>query len=80
MPTLSNEHKELLEKFPSRDQISESVFKVNGGTSPGIDGLNIELIQKFWPKLKFLYFNNSLLILEKNRFCVKSSNRNVMRK
>ena len=41
VPHISEEHKTISNKIISLEEISENLFKMNGGKSPGNDGLSV---------------------------------------
>ena len=43
------------------DELTENLFSMNGGKSPGNDGLTVEFYKQFWEDIKNVYLNQSLI-------------------
>ena len=53
-----NEHKEKSNTPITLDELTENLFSMNGGKSPGNDGLTVEFYKKFWEDIKNVYFES----------------------
>ena len=60
LPLISDEHKSNCEKNITLEEVTENLFKMNGGKSPGNDGLSVEFYKFFWEDLKNILFDSYL--------------------
>ena len=58
LPLISDEHKTSCDKTITLEEIKENLFNMNGGKSPGNDGLSVEFYKFFWEDLKTLLFES----------------------
>ena len=58
VPTILNEHKEESNMPITLDELTENLFSMNGGKSPGNDGLTVEFYKHFWEDIKNVYFES----------------------
>ena len=58
LPLISDEHKTSCDKTITLEEITENLFNMNGGKSPGNDGLSVEFYKFFWDDLKILLFES----------------------
>ena len=58
VPTILNEHKEKSNMPITLDELTENLFSMNGGKSPGNDGLTVEFYKQFWEDIKNVYFES----------------------
>ena len=56
VPTILNEHKDKSNMPITLDELTENLFSMNGGKSPGNDGLTVEFYKQFWEDIKNVYF------------------------
>ena len=59
LPLISDEHKSNCEKNITLEEITENLFKMNGGKSPGNDGLSVEFYKFFWEDLKIFFLTHT---------------------
>jgi hypothetical protein len=60
LPKISNEHRNLCEHDITKDEILESFKSMQGGKSPGNDGLGKEFYLEFWDKIGDKLYNSIL--------------------
>ena len=54
---LTDEDREIFEKFPTEKECAEAVFHMKQNKSPGNDGIPVEFYKMFWKHLKTHYYN-----------------------
>ena len=55
---ISDEDKIFCDKIITLEEITENLFSMNGGKSPGNDGLSVEFYKFFWEDLKSILFQS----------------------
>ena len=58
LPKISEEHRLLCEEDITKDDIYESFKSMQGGKSPGNDGLGKDFYITFWDKIGDLLYNS----------------------
>ena len=66
LPKLSNAEKEECEKELTIDDLKEALLSMEGGESPGNDGLNKEWYVFFWEAIKEPFFESIMDAKERN--------------
>ena len=60
LPKISDEHRNLCEQDITKDEIFETFKSMQGGKSPGNDGLGKEFYLKLWDKIGDKLYNSIL--------------------
>ena len=55
VPKILNEHKEKSNMPITLVELTENLFRMNGGKSPANDGLTVEFYKHFWEDIKVLF-------------------------